>query len=240
MTHRYGNHSADDFRDGQILLVDKPLGWTSFDAVKKIRLAIRKKFGLKKLKVGHAGTLDPLATGLLIICTGKFTKKIAELTLEDKGYSGTFELGSTTPSYDLETERENHKPADHITDEMVRDAAKTLTGAIMQRPPIFSAKKVEGKRAYLSARKGRDLKLDPKPVVISRFETHTEVPVVTFNIDCSKGTYIRALARDLGEILGCGAHLTSLRRTRIGAYRVEDAIEPEEFVAQLSAEDEKP
>lgn len=229
MRKDYGKLREEEFLEGQLILIDKPLGWTSFDVVKKVRFAIRKKFDLKKLKVGHAGTLDPLASGLLIICTGRYTKKIAALTHESKSYSGTFELGWTTPSYDLETEKENPKSIDHITDEMIKKAAGRLTGEIMQRPPIFSAKKVEGKRAYLSARRGKEIKLEAKPVVIYRFDTNIELPEVRFLIDCSKGTYIRAMARDLGEILECGAHLTSLRREKIGSYDVNDAINPLEF-----------
>ncbi|MEM9052565.1 MAG: tRNA pseudouridine(55) synthase TruB [Bacteroidota bacterium] len=226
----YGKMSLEEFSSGQLLLIDKPLTWTSFDAVSKIRYVIRKKFGLKKFKVGHAGTLDPLATGLLIICTGKFTKRIADLTLKNKTYTGIFLLGSTTPSYDLETETENHQSTDHVTSEMVTAAVKQLTGPIMQMPPIFSAKKVDGKRAYISARKGKDVKLDPRPVIIEKFEVDTSnLPEVRFEIVCSKGTYIRSLARDLGELVGCGAHLTELRRTKIGDFSLEGAIDPNQF-----------
>lgn len=226
----YGKMSLEEFSSGQLLLIDKPLKWTSFDAVSKIRYVIRKKFGLKKFKVGHAGTLDPLATGLLVICTGKFTKRIADLTLENKTYTGTFLLGSTTPSYDLETTPENHQSTEHVTNEMVQEAAEKLSGPIMQLPPIFSAKKVAGKRAYISARKGEEVKLAPKPVIIEKFEVDTSnLPEVKFEILCSKGTYIRSLARDLGEIIGCGAHLTELRRTKIGDYAVERAIDPMQF-----------
>jgi len=235
MKKDYGKLTVDDFLEGQLILIDKPLGWTSFDAVKKIRFAIRKKFNLKKIKVGHAGTLDPLASGLLLICTGRYTKKIADLTHEGKTYSGTFSLGWTTPSFDLETERENEKSTDHISEAMVREATAKLTGEIMQRPPIFSAKKVEGKRAYISARKGKDVKLEAKPVVVSRFDTSVEIPEVDFVIECSKGTYIRALARDLGEILGCGAYLRSLRRERVGEYDVSNAMSPETFGEQMIA-----
>jgi tRNA pseudouridine55 synthase len=222
--------SLEDFSSGQLLLIDKPLTWTSFDAVAKTRYCIRKKFGLKKFKVGHAGTLDPLATGLLILCTGKFTKKIADLTLENKTYTGTILLGATTPSYDLETEPENFQNTDHLTAEMVTRAVEKLTGAIMQLPPIFSAKKVDGKRAYVSARKGKEVRLEPRPVIVSKFEINTsKLPEVGFEIECSKGTYIRSLANDLGELIGCGGHLTQLRRTKIGEYSVEDAISPLDF-----------
>jgi tRNA pseudouridine55 synthase len=230
----YKTFTADDFLAGKLLLIDKPFGWTSFDAVKKVHYTIRKAFGLKKIKVGHAGTLDPLATGLLIICTGKFTKKIAELTLEDKTYTGTFTIGATTPSYDLESEVENHMPTAHITLEMVKDAAKKMSGVQMQMPPQFSAKQVDGKRAYESARKGIEVKLEPKEVNISRFEVDaTSLPEVHFEITCSKGTYIRSMARDLGEILGCGAHLTKLVRTKVGAFELKDAVSPEAFQANL-------
>lgn len=230
----YKKFTADDFLAGKLLLIDKPFGWTSFDAVKKVHYTIRKAFGLKKIKVGHAGTLDPLATGLLIICTGKFTKKIAELTLEDKTYTGTFTIGATTPSYDLESEVENHMPTAHITPEMVKDAAKKMSGVQMQMPPQFSAKQVDGKRAYESARKGIEVKLEPKEVNISRFEVDaTSLPEVHFEITCSKGTYIRSMARDLGEILGCGAHLTKLVRTKVGAFELDDAVSPEVFQANL-------
>lgn len=226
----YGALTVEDFQAGQLLLIDKPPTWTSFDAVAKVRYAIRKKFNLKKLKVGHAGTLDPLATGLLIICTGKFTKRIADLTLENKTYTGTFTLGATTPSYDLETETENHQSTDHITDDMVHTAVGKLSGAVMQMPPIFSAKKVDGQRAYVAARKGREVKLEPRPVIISKFEVDaSSLPQVKFEIECSKGTYIRSIAHDLGETLGCGAHLSELRRTKIGAYSVEESIDPVEF-----------
>jgi len=226
----YGKLTEEEFKAGQLLLIDKPLTWTSFDAVAKVRYAIRKKFNLKKLKVGHAGTLDPLATGLLIICTGKFTKRIADLTVENKTYTGTFTLGATTPSYDLETETENHHSTDDITDEMVQEAVSKMSGAIMQMPPVFSAKKVDGKRAYISARKGKEVKLEARPVIISKFEVDTSaLPEVKFEIECSKGTYIRSIARDLGEALECGAHLTELRRTKIGDYSAENAIDPVEF-----------
>jgi tRNA pseudouridine55 synthase len=232
----YGKLSLEDFQTGQILLIDKPLNWTSFDVVAKVRYTIRNKFGLKKFKVGHAGTLDPLATGLLILCTGKFTKKIADLTTENKSYTGTFVLGATTPSYDLETGIENEKPTDHIDAEMVREAVSKLTGPIMQKPPIFSAKKVDGKRAYVAARKGQDVKLEPRPVIISSFEVDTSgKPELNFKIEVSKGTYIRSIARDLGVLLGCGAYLSELRRTSIGEYTVVEAIDPSEFQRQMQA-----
>jgi tRNA pseudouridine55 synthase len=228
--------SAADFLEGQMLLINKPLTWTSFDAVKKIRFIILKKFGLKKIKVGHAGTLDPLATGLLVICTGKFTKKIAELTLTDKMYTGTFLLGSTTPSYDLETAVENEKPTGHITPAMVESVVNGMRGTHLQMPPQFSAKQVDGKRAYDSARQGKTVVLEPKEIHISHFEADTShLPEVRFKITCSKGTYIRSIAHDLGEMLGCGAHLTSLIRKAVGAYQLEDAISPEVFQEVMTA-----
>jgi len=226
--------SAEDFLNGQFLLIDKPLEWTSFDAVKKIRYLIRKKFKLKKIKVGHAGTLDPLATGLLIICTGKFTKKIAELTLQDKRYTGTIRLGATTPSYDLETEPENFKATDHLKPEDVQKAAEEMTGDSLQVPPAFSAKWVDGKRAYESAREGREVELKANPVKIHRFSVNCEnLPDVHFEIECSKGTYIRSIARDLGDKLDVGGYLTSLRRTHIGEFSVEDAMEITAFEERL-------
>jgi len=218
--------SAEDFLNGQFLLIDKPLEWTSFDAVKKIRYLIRNKFKLKKIKVGHAGTLDPLATGLLIICTGKFTKKIAELTLEDKTYTGTIRLGATTPSYDLETEPENFTPIDHLKPEDLQRAAEDMTGTSLQVPPAFSAKWVDGKRAYEAAREGREVKLKANPIKIHHFSVSCDkMPEVDFKIKCSKGTYIRSIAHDLGNKLKVGGYLSSLRRTHIGRYSVEDAME---------------
>lgn len=237
MKKDFSQFSAQDFLDGQLLLIDKPLEWTSFDAVKKIKYSIQNKFNLKKIKVGHAGTLDPLATGLLIICTGKFTKKITELTLEDKTYTGTFTLGATTVSYDLESEVEDIKPTDHVNAEMVEKAVAELTGTIEQIPPSFSAKKVAGKRAYESARKGIELVLKPQTVEIKKFEVDcSELPKVHFTVICSKGTYIRSMARDLGEILKTGAYLSALRREAIGNYNVEGAPTPEDFHRILSGE----
>lgn len=237
MNKDYAQLSVDDFLEGQLLLIDKPLEWTSFDAVKKIRYSIRKKFNLKKIKVGHAGTLDPLATGLLIICTGRFTKKITALTLEEKTYSGTIIIGATTASYDLESEIENQKPTDHITAKDVAAAAAELTGVQEQIPPVFSAKKVDGKRAYDSARKGEEVVLKANTVEIKKFEVDcSELPRVHFSIECSKGTYIRSIARDLGEKLKTGAYLSELRRDAIGQYKVDNAIDPIEFQQLLEGE----
>jgi tRNA pseudouridine55 synthase len=228
---------AEVFLNGKILLIDKPFGWTSFDVVKKIRNQIQRRYGLKKLKVGHAGTLDPLATGLLVLCTGKATKLISELTIADKAYTGTFRLGATTPSYDLETEVSETLPTLHITPAMVAQAAAKLSGEQQQVPPQYSAKQVDGKRAYDSARKGEEVKLAPNRVHISKFETDcSKLPDVRFAIVCTKGTYIRSIARDLGELLGCGAHLTELRRTFSGEYNVDDAKSPEEFSLWLGDE----
>jgi len=207
------------FEEGQVLLIDKPLQWTSFDAVRKIRNLIWIK------KVGHAGTLDPLATGLLIVCTGKFTKKINEYMAQEKEYTGTFTLGAVTPTYDLESEPEQHKSFQHITNEMLMETTKQFTGEILQVPPAHSAIKVDGKRVYELARQGKEVKLEPRKITIKQFEiTHIDLPIVHFKVVCSTGTYIRSLANDFGAALGCGGYLSSLRRTRIGAYKVEDAM----------------
>lgn len=229
--------TSEDFLNGQLLLIDKPLGWTSFDAVNKVKYTIRNTYNLKKIKVGHAGTLDPLATGLLIICTGKFTKKITELTLEEKTYSGTFTLGATTASFDLESDIVDIKPTDHINAEMVEKAVAEMTGTIDQIPPAFSAKKVDGKRAYESARKGIEVVLKPQRVEVKKFEVDcSELPKVHFTIICSKGTYIRSMARDLGEKLQTGAYLSELRREAIGNYSVDNSMTPGDFQAELSGE----
>ena len=222
------------FKEGQILLIDKPLEWSSFQAVNKIRWAIRKKFNIKKIKVGHAGTLDPLATGLLILCTGKFTKRIAEIQGQEKEYTGTITLGATTPSYDLETAVDQNFPFDHITDKALAATADQFTGEIDQFPPIFSAVKKDGKRLYEFAREGKAVEIKARKVYISSFElTRIELPEVDFKVRCSKGTYIRSLAHDYGKALNSGAYLSALRRTRIGDFTVEDAVSPEKFVNNL-------
>lgn len=214
-----------DFITGEIIGIDKPLGWTSFDAVKRVRGAIQRRLHLKKFKVGHAGTLDPLATGVLIVCTGRATKRIDELQNGDKEYVATIRLGATTPSFDLETEVDAVYPWEHITRERVEEIIPTFIGKIMQVPPVFSAVKVDGKRAYNLARKGKEVELKAKPLYIKEMELlGMDMPEITLRIVCSKGTYIRALARDLGEALGSGAHLTGLRRTRVGDVRVEDCL----------------
>ena len=215
-----------DFETGEVLLLDKPLTWTSFDVVRKVKNALRIK------KIGHAGTLDPLATGLLILCTGRKTKEIDQIQAQEKEYAGTFRLGETTPSFDLETAVDMARPYAHLTDEQIREATGTLTGVIQQTPPIFSAVKVAGKRAYELARTGQEAEIKPKTVEIKTFEiTRIALPEVDFRVVCSKGTYIRSLARDLGTALGCGAHLTRLVRTRIGEHRVEDAFSLEAIEA---------
>jgi len=221
-----------DFAQGEVLLVDKPLRWTSFDVVNKIRNALKKKYG--KIKVGHAGTLDPLATGLLIICTGKFTKRIDEYQAQEKEYTGTIMLGATTPTLDAEMVPDRFFPTEHITPELVHEAVKKFIGEIEQMPPQFSALKVGGETAYKAAREGRELELKPRLVTIREFElTHVALPEVGFRVVCSKGTYIRSLARDLGTALGSGGYLTSLRRTRIGDYKVEDAWELQKLGEKL-------
>ncbi|HEY3405434.1 MAG TPA: tRNA pseudouridine(55) synthase TruB [Ohtaekwangia sp.] len=205
--------------EGRVLLINKPLRWTSFDVVNKLR------YKLKIKKIGHAGTLDPLATGLLIICTGKFTKRIEEFMGFEKEYIGKFVLGQTTPSYDLETEVSEAKDISHLTTEMITQATKSLTGNIQQLPPAHSAIRIGGKRAYEFARKGQEVELKPREVEVREFEiTSVQLPVVNFRISCSKGTYIRSIARDLGENLGVGAYLSELCRTRIGIYHLKDAI----------------
>ncbi len=214
------------FETGEVLLINKPYTWTSFDVVGKIRSVIRKQLGIRKLKIGHAGTLDPLATGLLIVCSGKFTKRIDEYQGLEKEYTGTFCLGATTPSFDLETGPENNAPYDHLTEEEIFQAANRLTGTFNQAPPLFSARKVDGKRAYTFARKKINVEIEARAITISAFEiTQIHPPFVDFRVICSKGTYIRSLARDFGQILGCGAYLTALCRTRIGPYYLRDAYE---------------
>jgi tRNA pseudouridine55 synthase len=222
------NDWKNTFEEGKVLLINKPLEWTSFDAVRKIRNLIRIK------KVGHAGTLDPLATGLLIICTGKFTKRINEYMAREKEYTGTFILGASTPTYDLESEPVNFKPFDDISPDQIHKATQLFKGAIMQVPPAHSAIKIDGKRVYELARKGKEVKLEPRPITINEFEiTHIELPVVHFRVVCSTGTYIRSLANDFGAALGCGAYLGSLCRTRIGEFLLEDALSIQEFEATI-------
>jgi len=220
-----------DFTEGQLILIDKPYGKTSFQAVKFV-----KNVGKVK-KVGHAGTLDPLATGLLIICTGKWTKKITELQLQEKEYTGTFVLGATRPSFDMETEIDQTFDISGITSEAILEAVKQFTGIIEQTPPIYSAVKVDGKRAYESARKGEEIIIKSKQVTVNEFEiTAIRLPEIDFRIVCSKGTYIRSLANDLGKVLNNGAYLSALRRTGIGDYKVDDALDFDGFRAWVEKE----
>ncbi|GAA0712834.1 tRNA pseudouridine(55) synthase TruB [Aquimarina litoralis] len=229
--------TEQDYKDGQIVLIDKPLQWTSFQVVNKVRWRIRKTFGIKKIKVGHAGTLDPLASGLLIICTGKFTKRIQEFMGQTKEYTGTITLGATTPSYDLETEVDQTFPIDHISTENIQQATKGFIGEIEQYPPVFSALKKDGKRLYEYAREGEEVTVVARKITISEFEiTRIELPEVDFRVVCGKGTYIRSLAHDFGKALQSGGHLSALRRTKIGSFDVTDAISPEIFENQLRAE----
>ncbi|MBZ9631050.1 tRNA pseudouridine(55) synthase TruB [Salegentibacter sp. LM13S] len=230
MTTEIEKFTPEDFKNGQILVFDKPLEWTSFQLVNKVRWLIRKSCGIKKIKVGHAGTLDPLATGVLVICTGKFTKKIPELQGTKKEYTGTFTLGATTPSYDMETEVDKTFETSHIAEENLDGAALQLTGEIQQTPPVFSALKKDGKRLYEYARKGEDVKLESRPVTIHEFEVEApRFPEVDFRIVCSKGTYIRSMANDFGIALGSGAYLSSLKRTRVGEFVIDDALDLPSF-----------
>lgn len=219
--------TPEQLKEGAVMLIDKPLTWTSFDALNKVRRLV-------KAKIGHCGTLDPLATGLLICCTGKMTKKITEYQRQEKEYTGIIHLGAITPTYDLESEPEQPMPFGHITETQLLETAKLFTGDIMQIPPAHSAIKRDGKRVYELAREGKEVKLDPRPVTIREFEiTKIALPEVHFRVTCSTGTYIRSLANDLGAALGCGGYLQALRRTRIGAYRVEEALTVEDWVKTL-------
>jgi tRNA pseudouridine55 synthase len=215
---------------GQVLLIDKPLEWSSFQVVNKLRWLIRKEYKIKKIKVGHAGTLDPLASGLLIICTGKETKNISTYQAQEKEYTGTITLGGTTPSYDLETEIDQTFPVDHLTEELIKETTTQFTGEIQQKPPIFSAIKKDGKRLYELARAGETTEIESRPVTIHEFEiTRIALPEVDFKISCSKGTYIRSIAHDFGAALNNGGHLSALRRTAIGNYRVDNAMSIKSF-----------
>jgi len=227
--------TADDFKNGQLLLIDKPITWTSFQVVNKLRWQIRKTFDIKKIKVGHAGTLDPLATGLLIICTGKFTKKINTFQAQEKEYTGTFTLGATTPSYDLETEIDKTYTIDHLTEEFIKKTTLQFIGEIDQKPPIFSAIKKDGKRLYELARAGETTEIKTRKVTISSFEiTKIDLPNIEFRVVCSKGTYIRSLAYDFGLALNSGAHLSTLRRTKIGNFNVKNSQTIEGFLTNLN------
>lgn len=245
-----------DFRAGEVILINKPLTWSSFQVVNKMKFVIRsyeRNLGIKvlqdpsqknnpqakraKLKIGHAGTLDPLATGLLIVCTGKQTKNIEKYQAQEKEYTGTFFLGATTPCYDLEKEIDAHYPTEHITEELIREAVTRFVGDIQQTPPLYSAIRIDGRRAYKIARSGKTAEIKSKGITISEFEiTRIALPEVDFRVACSKGTYIRSLARDFGEALNSGAHLTALCRTRIGDYLLKDAMSIEEFERSLQVE----
>ncbi|MDE6320791.1 MAG: tRNA pseudouridine(55) synthase TruB [Muribaculaceae bacterium] len=214
-----------NYLQGEIFKIDKPLGWTSFDAVKRLRSAMLRRMGIKRMKVGHAGTLDPLATGVMIVVTGRNTKLIDSLQAGVKEYVATIALGATTPSFDLETEIDAHYPTDHITRQLVEDTLTRFKGAIDQIPPAFSACKIDGRRAYKMARKGEEVELKPKRLVIDEIELIDFQPTsITVRVVCSKGTYIRALARDIGQALGSGGHLTALRRTRVGNVSIDDCL----------------
>lgn len=222
--------SAQDFIEGQVLLIDKALHWTSFNVVKKIKNLLYRHLGIKKIKVGHAGTLDPLATGLLMVCTGKATKSIESIQNQDKTYLATIELGKTTPSYDLETDIDRHYPVDHINLDLIHQSIEQFTGTLAQVPPIYSAKKINGTRAYEFARQGQEKEMKASTIKIHAIEViNFELPELTLQVTCSKGTYIRSLARDIGENLESGAYLKSLRRTKIGDYEVDDALTIHEF-----------
>lgn len=224
-----------DFISGEIILIDKPYRWTSFDVVKKIRKLIRYKYEIKKIKVGHAGTLDPLATGLIIVCTGKMTKKISALQSLHKEYVATIKLGETTPSYDLETEKDRTYETSHITRDLVENTLSQFTGVIEQIPPLYSAKLIDGKRAYEYARKGDKSRMpDPSNVEIHTISTMKfDLPELVLHIKCGKGTYVRSIARDVGEALQSGGHLTALKRTAIGPYSLEDALSIEDFEKKI-------
>lgn len=222
--------TQEELTAGTVMLIDKPLRWTSFDALNKLRR-------LMKAKIGHCGTLDPLATGLLICCTGKMTKRITEYQKQEKEYTGIIHLGAVTPTYDLESEPEQFKPTDQLTEDQIRAATAAFTGLIMQIPPAHSAIKKDGKRVYELAREGKEVKLDPRPVTINTFElTQIALPEVHFRVVCSTGTYIRSLANDFGAALGCGGYLQELRRTKIGAYSVQEALTVEQWVKALKPE----
>lgn len=228
--------TAEDYLEGQVLLIDKPLTWTSFQAVNKLKYILKREYNLpKKFKIGHAGTLDPLATGLLIICTGKFTKRITEIQSQTKEYTGTITVGATTPSYDLETEVDATFPTEHITESVIKETVKQFLGEIDQKPPVFSAIKKDGKRLYEHARAGEAVEIAFRKTTIHEFEiTRIALPEIDFRVKCSKGTYIRSLAFDFGKALNSGAYLSALRRTKIGDYSVTNAIVADVFEQQLN------
>lgn len=226
--------TLEEFKEGQVLLIDKPLEWTSFQVVNKLRWKIRKTFDIKKIKVGHAGTLDPLATGLLVICTGKMTKQIDRFQAQIKEYTGTIVLGSSTPSFDLETEVDKHYPTEHITETLIHETTQQFIGEIEQFPPVFSAIKKDGKRLYEFAREGKEVTIKSRKIIIEEFEiTNINGLEVEFRVVCSKGTYIRSLANDFGKAMNSGSHLSVLRRTKIGAFDVTDAMSVDGFIDAL-------
>ena len=229
--------SAEQFLSGQVLLIDKPLNWTSFQVVNKLRWEIRQAFNIKKIKVGHAGTLDPLATGLLVICTGKMTKQINTFQGQIKEYTGTIVLGGTTPSYDLETEINETFSIEHVTETLIHETTKQFVGEIAQFPPIYSAIKKDGKRLYEFARAGESVEIKSRQITINIFEiTQIALPEIDFRVVCSKGTYIRSIAHDFGKALNSGGYLSVLRRTKIGDFNVTDALSIEKFIENLSSE----
>ncbi|HBX62949.1 MULTISPECIES: tRNA pseudouridine(55) synthase TruB [Empedobacter] len=224
--------NVEKIQEGHVFLIDKPLDWTSFDVVNKIRWNIRKAYNLKKIKVGHAGTLDPKATGLLLVCTGKWTKRIDEFQAQEKSYTGTIKLGVTTPTYDLESEEDQTFPTEHITEEIIHEATKQFIGEIEQFPPMHSAVKVDGKRLYELAREGQEIERKARKITIHDFKiTKIDLPFVDFEVNCSKGTYIRSLAFDFGKAINSGGYLTALRRTKIGEF---DVINAENFALEKS------
>ena len=230
--------TSEEVVAGSIILIDKPLTWSSFQAVNKLKYILKRKFDLpKKFKIGHAGTLDPLASGLLIICTGKFTKKITEIQAQAKEYTGTIQLGATTPSYDLETEINAQFPTEHLTEHLIFETTLQFIGEIDQKPPVFSAIKKDGKRLYEHARAGEEVEIQARKTTIYEFEiTRIQLPEVDFRVTCSKGTYIRSLAFDFGLALESGGHLSALRRTKIGDYSVNNAVTPAEFEKSMQNE----
>ncbi len=227
--------TLENYQVGEVILIDKPLHWTSFQVVNKLRWELKQAFGIKKIKVGHAGTLDPLATGLLVVCTGKMTKKIDTFQAQTKTYTGTIALGSTTPSFDLETEINATFPTKHITETLIKSTTQQFMGNIQQYPPVFSAIKKDGKRLYEFARAGEQVNIKPRTVTIESFEiTSISELLINFKVVCSKGTYIRSLANDFGKALGSGAHLSALRRTKIGTFNIDNAITIEDFIKNLN------
>ncbi len=231
--------TAEDFLQGQVLLIDKPLTWSSFQAVNKLKYVLKRKYDLpKKFKIGHAGTLDPLATGLLIVCTGKFTKMIPEIQGQAKEYTGTIVLGATTPSYDRETEVDATFPTEHITADLIETTLPQFLGEIDQKPPVFSAIKKDGKRLYEHAREGSEVEIEARKTTIYEFEiTRMALPEIDFRVKCSKGTYIRSLAYDFGKALQSGGYLSVLRRTKIGDYSVDNGITPEAFEQKINTDE---